>query len=293
MKRLVVLASLFVSLLAPLRAQSGEVREGLVMQSQVLKKATRYSIYLPPGFEMSKRLYPVLYLLHGYTDDDSAWIHYGEMAHIMDEAIARREVTPMIVVMPDGGTSWYVNNFDGSVKWEDYFIKELIPYIESRFRAHPNRRSRAIAGLSMGGFGSLVQAMHHPDLFGACAALSAGVYTDDQIRSFSEEDWTNVRAVVWGPGLKGADRITEHMQANNPLKLAAVLDPQKLKSVRWYLDCGDEDFLLPGTLALHQVLVDRGIPHALRVRGGGHVWAYWRSSLPSVLSFATSSFRQN
>ena len=292
MKRLVVLGLLLLSVLGPLRAQ-GEVREGLVMQSQIMKKSMRYSIYLPPGFEASRRMYPVLYLLHGYTDDDSAWIHFGEMAQTMDDAILRRDVTPMIVVMPDGGSSWYVNNFDGSVRWEDYLLKELIPFIESRFRAHPNRRSRAIAGLSMGGYGSLVQCMHHPDVFGACAALSAAVYTDAQIQAFSDDDWSKVRAAVWGPELKGPARLTAHLQENNPLKLAATENLEKLRNVRWYLDCGDEDFLLPGNLALHQVMTDRGIPHALRVRGGSHVWTYWRSGLPAVLTFVTAAFRQN
>lgn len=199
----------------------------------------------------------------------------------------------MIVVMPDGGTSWYVNNFDGSVKWEDYFIKELIPYVESRFRAHPARYSRAIAGLSMGGYGALVQSLHHPEVFGACAALSAAVYTDAAIQTFDEDDWTKVRSVVWGPGLKGEARLTAHLQANNPLKLVASEELSKLRSVRWYLDCGDEDFLLSGNLALHQAMVDRGVRHALRVRGGSHVWTYWRTGLPAVLSFVTTAFRQN
>ncbi len=293
MKRLALSVFLLLASVIPAPAQTGEIREGLTMQSQILHKQMRYSIYLPPGYEASRRLYPVLYLLHGYTDNDSAWIHFGEMAQALDDGIARREITPMIVVMPDGGTSWYVNNFDGSLRWEDYFIQELIPFLESRFRAHPARASRAIAGLSMGGFGALVQSLHHPDLFGACAALSAAVYTDAAIEAFDPEDWTQVRAVVWGPGLKGGARLTAHLQANNPLKLVATGDLPKLREVRWYLDCGDEDSLLPGNLALHQAMVDRGISHALRVRGGSHVWTYWRTGLPAVLSFATSAFRQN
>jgi len=293
MKRFTLILFLLLAAVLPALAQTGEIREGLVMPSQILKKSTRYSIYLPPSYEGSRRMYPVLYLLHGYTDDDSAWIHFGEMAQAMDDGISRRDITPMIVVMPDGGTSWYVNNFDGSVRWEDYFIKELIPYVESRFRARPARDSRAVAGLSMGGYGALVQSMHHPEVFGACAALSAAVYTDTDIKAFDEEDWNRVRSVVWGPGHKGEARLTAHLQANNPLKLATTENLEKLRSVRWYLDCGDEDFLLPGNLALHQAMADRGIHHALRVRGGGHVWTYWRTGLPAVLSFVTAAFRQN
>ena len=293
MRRLAVLLLALLAWTLPVRADSGDVREGLTLPSQVMKKTMRYSIYLPPGYETTRRTYPVLYLLHGYSDDDSAWIHFGDLPAIMDEALSRRDVAPMIVVMPDGGTSWYVDNFDSSVKWEEYFIKEFLPYIESRFRVHPTRSSRAIAGLSMGGFGALVQTLHHPELFGSCAALSGAVYTDSAIQAFSDEDWTRIRAVVWGPGLKGSTRLTTHMAANNPIKLVASSDPEKLKSVRWYLDCGDEDSMLAGNLALHQAFSDRGVRHALRVRGGAHTWAYWRSALPATLSFVTASFRQN
>jgi len=293
MKRwLLMIVTLFAALM-PAVAQPSDVREGLLVPSQIMKKPMRYSIYLPAGYETARRTYPVLYLLHGYTDDDTAWIHFGELAQILDDAISRREATPMIVVMPDGGTSWYVNNFDGSVKWEDYFIKELIPYVESRFRVHPSRYSRAIAGLSMGGYGSLVQSLHHPDLFGSCAALSAAVYTDAAIQAFSDDDWRKVRSVVWGPDLKGTARLTPHLGANNPIQLMAAGDLEKLKSTRWYLDCGDDDFLLPGNLALHQAMAERGIAHALRVRGGAHVWTYWRTGLPGVLNFVTAGFRQN
>lgn len=292
MKRWILVVCLLLAALTPAVAQPADIREGLVLQSQVLKKAGRYSIYLPAGYETTRRSYPVLYLLHGYGDDDTAWIHFGELAQILDDAIARREATPMIVVMPDAGVSWYMNSFDGSLKWEDYFIKEFIPYIESRFRVHPSRSSRAIAGLSMGGYGALLQSLHHPDLFGSCAALSSAVRTDAQIQALTEQEWQR-RAQAWGPDPKGTARLTPHLEANNPLKLMAAGDVEKLKSIRWYLDCGDEDHLLPGNLALYQIMRDRDIPLSLRVRGGGHVWSYWRSGLPAVLSFVTAGFRQN
>ena len=102
-------------------AQSGKVVEHLTIKSQILGKNVAYTLYLPPDYESSRRSYPVVYLLHGYTDDDTGWIQFGEVNRYADKAIASGEIPPMIIVMPDGGVSWYINNYDGAVKYEDFF----------------------------------------------------------------------------------------------------------------------------------------------------------------------------
>lgn len=100
----------------------GIVQEGLTLRSKILKKNVRYTIYLPFDYNSSTRYYPVVYLLHGYTDNDMGWMQFGEAHLIADEAIGKRQIPPMILAMPDGGVSWYINNFDNSVRYEDFFF---------------------------------------------------------------------------------------------------------------------------------------------------------------------------
>jgi len=270
----------------------GVVKEGLTIQSTILGKEVRYTIYLPYDYERSNRYYPVVYLLHGYTDNDMGWIQFGEAHLLADEAIATQQIPPMILAMPDGGVTWYINNYDNSVRYEDFFIQEFIPHIESNYRIRGEKRYRGVAGLSMGGFGTLIYVLHHPDLFAAGAAFSAAIYTDEEFISRSEERWARTESVVYGPGLKGKARLTEHFKAHNPIHIVKNSDREKIRSVRIYLDCGDDDFLYKGNSTFHILLRDLEIPHEYRVRDGGHRWSYWRSGLIDGLKFIGTSFHQ-
>ena len=151
-------------------AQHGKVMESLVFNSEKVNYPVEYSIYLPPDYETSNRSYPVLYLLHGYSDDETGWIQFGEANRIADEGIAKGEFAPCIIVIPDGKVTWYINSADGKDPWEDMFIEEFIPFVEKEYRVRSKKEFRAIAGLSMGGNGALLLSMHHPDLFSTCAS---------------------------------------------------------------------------------------------------------------------------
>lgn len=281
---------LFFSLICQAQIARGIVKEGLIINSKILGKDVKYTVYLPYDYDTSSRFYPVVYLLHGYTDNDIAWMQYGESNLIADEAISKREIPPMIFVMPDAGVSWYINNFDNSVRYEDFFITEFIPGVEKAFRIRTEKRYRGIAGLSMGGFGALLYTIKHPDLFTACAAFSAAVFTEEEIISAPDENYKNLNANLYGPGLKGKDRITPHLMANNPLYIFKSIDKKTLNGTRIYLDCGDDDFLYRGNSALHTLLRDLNIPHEYRVRNGAHTWSYWRSGLLDGLKFISESF---
>src|SRR6056297_1548264 len=139
----------------------GKVVEGLTIESRLLDKEVRYSIYLPFDYETSQRYYPVVYLLHGYTDNDMGWIQFGEAHLKADQAIAQGKIPPMIIVMPDAGVSWYINNYDNSVPYEDFFFDEFMPHVESKYRIRQKKRYRGVAGLSMGGYGALVYSLKH------------------------------------------------------------------------------------------------------------------------------------
>ncbi len=287
----VVLAAglLLFTLAAPARAQ---VREGLHMASAVLGRDVAYAVYLPPDYAASTRRYPVVYLLHGYTDDESGWVQFGEIGPAADRAIADRVLPPMIIVMPDGGVAWYVNDHQNKVRWEDMFVKEFIPHIDATFRTRPDREFRGVAGLSMGGWGTLVYAMRHPELFAAAAAFSAAVWTDDDVLAMKQDMWDKVLGPVFGAGLSEKARLTPHFRQYSPLELAKTLPEESLKKVRLYLDCGDKDFLIRGNCALHLLLTDRKIPHEFRVRDGSHTWSYWRSGIVDGLAFIGESFRR-
>ncbi|HYE57305.1 MAG TPA: alpha/beta hydrolase family protein [Rhodothermales bacterium] len=286
------LTLLLIAVTAKAQPARGLVREGLTMPSAILGAPVRYTIYLPPGYETSQRAYPVVYLLHGYTDDDTAWIQFGEADRIADAALAAGEIPPMILVMPDGGLSWFINDHGGRVRWEDMFVEEFIPHVETTYRVRRQRQYRGISGESMGGYGALALALRHPDLFVAVAAFGSALRTDDEMSAIPQDRYDEVFGPVYGRGLSGAARFTDHWRRYSALDLALTLPAETLRRLRYYLDCGDDDHLGIGNATLHIRLKQRGIPHEYRMRDGGHTWSYWRSALPAGLRFLGESFRK-
>ena len=270
----------------------GKLLESAAVDSKILGKSVEYSIYLPHDYDHSQRKYPVLYLLHGYTDDETGWTQFGEVKAIADQLIEDVEVTDMIIAMPDAGLDWYVNSYDDKVRYEDFFIEEFIPFIESNYRCRGTKEYRAVAGLSMGGHGTLLYASKHPEMFAAAAPLSAAVWGTDEIKSHKQEDWDRYFGFIFGEGLSGDDRITDHVKDNFPLFIIGSQDSLKLSAVKWYIDCGDDDFLINGNMELHRLMRARAIPHEFRVRDGAHNWTYWRTALPEVLRFVSKSFHR-
>ena len=273
--------------------QSGKVSEHLTMKSKILNKDVNYSLYLPPDYESSKRNYPVVYLLHGFTDNDNGWLQFGEVNRYADNAINSGEIPPMIIAMPDGGVTWYLNNYDGSVRYEDFFIQEFIPFIDATYRTRPLKEYRGIAGLSMGGYGSLLNSLKHPDMFAACSALSSGVHTDEDIINMPDDGYERIyKNLFVKSGTKGKDRLSENWYRNSIVSLVQKNPIEEIKKVRFYLDCGDDDFLYRGNSTLHIAFRDRGIPHEFRIRDGGHSWEYWRTGITDALTFIGQSFRR-
>ncbi len=269
----------------------GQVLEGLKLQSPILGREVKLAVYLPPDYATSTRRYPVVYLLHGYSDDESGWIQFGEVQMAADRAIAAREIPPMIIVMPDGGVAWYMNDYQGKVRWEDMFVQEFIPFIDKTYRTRVAREFRGVSGLSMGGWGSLILSMRHPDLFAACAAFSAAVWTEEDAAAMEGPNYDRMFAALFGPK-PGQGQVTEHFKAYNPINLAKSKPEAELKKVRYYIDCGDDDFLIKGNCLLHVALLERKIPHEFRVRDGAHTWSYWRTGIVDGLKFIGQSFHR-
>lgn len=268
-------------------AQTGKVYDKLSMKSEILGMERHFAVYLPPGYESSERSYPVLYLLHGSGDDQTGWVQFGEIQRIADKAIMEGSATAMIVVMPDANTGQrgYFNSIDGSWRYEDFFFDELMPYVENKFRIKKEKRYRAVAGLSMGGGGSFIYALHRPDLFSSACPLSAScgpLSMDDMQRYTARQNAEDI----------SREKLEAYFANHSvPTMMENMPDEQK-NQVRWFIDCGDDDFLFEGNSLTHIAMRKNDIPHEYRVRNGGHNWTYWRGSLPAVLSFVSDAFHQ-
>src|SRR6188768_1056057 len=268
-------------------SQVGKVYDNLSMPSKILKMDRKYAVYLPDGYETSQRSYPVLYLLHGGGDDQTGWVQFGEVQHIVDKSIADGTATPMIIVMPDANTGQrgYYNDAKNEWRYEDFFFEEFIPFIEAKYRIKKEKRYRAVAGLSMGGGGSFIYALHHPELFSSACPLSAstGPITLEDTKAYLTQ--RNIKA-------DNDQQIEAYYKKYSVIaQLNSITDENK-KAVRWYIDCGDDDFLFEGNSMAHIIMRKKEIPHEFRIYDGGHNWTYWRRALPVALSFVSDAFHQ-
>ncbi|GAB3937141.1 alpha/beta hydrolase [Mucilaginibacter myungsuensis] len=286
MKKYLLTAFMALLCSAAALAQTGKVFDNLSVASKILKMERKFAVYLPPDYETSTRDYPVLYLLHGSGDNHTGWVQFGEVLGIADKAIKDGAATPMVIIMPDGDTGrrGYFNDPKGDWNYEDFFFQELMPYVEKKYRIKSQKRFRAISGLSMGGGGTLMYAMHHPELFSSACPLSAYVGPLNV-----EEAKKNIQRAL--PNAADSVGVNYYNQFS-ALGLVAKMPDKDKKAVRWFLDCGDDDFLYEGNALLHIAMTKKAIPHEFRMRDGGHTWTYWRASLPKVLEFVSDAFHQ-
>ncbi len=283
---------LFIFNFAALSQTSGKLIEENSIRSALLNKDVKYAIYLPADYGVSERAYPVVYLLHGHHDDHASWIQFGEINHYADKAISEGIIPPMIIVMPEADSSWYINAYNGKANYENFFIKEFLPSIEKKYRIRSKKMYRGVAGLSMGGYGSLIYSMKYPELFSAAAALSPAVFADDEMVTMPDDVWEERFGHLLGPGLKGKERLNKSWYNNSILKMVETSPTEKLNKVRYWIDCGDDDFLTKGNCLLHIALTEKKVPHEFRVRNGDHGWPYWRSGITNALQFIGQSFHQ-
>ena len=288
MKSFYLIFLLFISF-SIVFGQNGKVIDELIINSKILKGDRKFAVYLPPDYDSSNRSYPVLYLLHGLGDNQSAWIQFGEVLHTTDKAINSGIATSMIIIMPDAGTGQmgYTNAISGKWNYEDFFFEEFMPHVENLYRIRKNKRYRAISGLSMGGGGSFLYALRRPDLFSSAAPLSASIGPQN-IEQMDDHSYL----AYWGYSKSNINKsdFEKFKKKNNSLYLIDQMDQKILNSVRWYIDCGDEDHLYKNNVLMHIKMREKGVKHEFRVRDGDHNWDYWRSALPSVLEFISKKF---
>lgn len=251
------------------------------MPSKILNLDREYAIYLPKSYANNPdKKYPVLYLLHGGGGAHTDWPEKGSLAGAANQIMDANEATEMIIVCPEAGKNFM--NYFNSPGWqyEDYFFQELIPYIESNYRVIGDKKHRAIAGLSMGGGGTIVYASHHPEMFCAAYAMSAYLYRQNlPFLNFNDPVQKKIHQLV---------------EDNNCVKMVLNADNTKIdamKTVSWFIDCGDDDFTFKPNLELITAMQTAGIPMQIRVRDGGHTWEYWHSALYIAIPFVSNCFR--
>lgn len=274
-----------LALLAFLPARAGKIVTDS-LYSKVLGTQMKYNVYLPDGFEKGKTRYPVVYLLHGLSDDYTAWQYKGQMQVVTDQLLRSGEAVPMVIIMPGAGC-WDVHNtFNGyynqpGYSYEDYFFRELLPAVEKKYRCGGAKGKRAIMGLSMGGGGSTVYCQRHPDMFVACYAMSP--WLDEKSAEVQGDSKAKDNLELTCRSVREHSAIDFVANANE-----ATL--KKLRTVAWFIDCGDDDFLLHQTFDFYRNMKAAQIPAQLLVRDGVHDWEYWHYALRLALPFASRNF---
>ena len=283
MRRAILL--LVLALSPALCARAGKVVSDS-MQSGILGAEVRYNVYLPDGFDQSDKQYPVVYLLHGLSDDCDSWPRKGAMQLVADELIGTGEACEMVIIMPNAGGADTRNIWNGYFntpgwRYEDFFFQEFMSAVEAKYRIVGDKGHRAVMGLSMGGGGSVVYCQRHPDLFSSCYAMSAWL--------------DNANDEVW-PLDSPKDCLYYVANAVHDHSALAFLDQasgdtlEDLRSVAWFIDCGDDDYLLDLSLAFYQKMRGLDVKSELRVRNGVHNWEYWHLALRLALPFASRNF---
>ncbi|WP_116807464.1 alpha/beta hydrolase [Steroidobacter cummioxidans] len=243
-------------------------------KSSTLGRAWKYEVYLPTGYETSRLRYPVLYLLHGNNGSGKEWIQKGKVQSVADGLIAKREMPPAVIVMPDAGVTWYV---DRKEKMETAMLRDLFPEVEKNLRVLRSREGRLIGGLSMGGYGSLRFVLKYPEMFAAAALLSPAIYEPLPPQNSS------ARKV----GTFGAPAFDEQVwkSLNYPALWQGYL--AKKQPVPMYINSGDDDdFMIEAEATkLYSLLRANQQPAELRIVDGAHTWAVWGSTLGDAMKY--------
>lgn len=258
----------------------------LRVESNLLHRSINYSVLLPEGYDESEESYPVVYLLHGYGDNETAWHTGGGLQFYVD--LNSAETVPMIYVMPQGFNTYYINKYNGNYPYMDMFATELVPAIDARFRTKKDKTQRAVMGYSMGGYGALILPVMHPEIFTISVPLSMSFRTDEQYLEESQSSFDTQWAPNFGPGLgvSGASRLSGYFKGRSPFYFFDTDNISRFSDLKILVDCGDDEESLSETNdAMHVVMRDHNIPHEYRVRSGGHSWDYWKKSYAEALRF--------
>src|SRR5579863_3033990 len=287
---LILFSAFFFSLAATAQSRI----ECDALNSRILKYAVHYCVYLPASYDASAakkppQHYPVLYFLHGLGDNEKTLFNSGGWT-LLDDLRKQGKLGDFLIVAPEGRRSFYINSADGSVRYNDFFLQEFIPLIETKYRIGKGRSNRAISGISMGGYGALRFAFSHPEAFSAVSAQSAALITESpeelDAAGRSGAPLAKVLAEVFGNPIDAP-----HWKSNSPFVLAQK-NAVGMKRLAIYFNCGRDDNygFEKGAAALHQELEKAGVKHEYHIYDGDHSLEYFLAHFTEVMEFHSKAF---
>ena len=260
------------------------------MNSRILKQAVHYCVLLPAGYDTQNvRRYRVLYFLHGLGENEQVLFQGGGW-NIVEDLRQKHKIGDFLIVTPGAKASFYIDSADGKVRYSDFFLDEFMPAIETKYRVRRDRASRAISGVSMGGYGAFRFAFAHPQLFSAVSAESAAFMTQtpQEMDATMQSDSQMARLIgsVFGNPIHAA-----HWEANSPFALARQ-NKAEIATLAIYFNCGkDDDFgFEKGAQAMDRQLREEGIKHEFHLYEGNHGMEYFLAHLEEVLEFHSRNF---
>jgi S-formylglutathione hydrolase FrmB len=285
---------LIVTFSVSLSARAQSRIECDALNSRILKHPVHYCVYLPASYDAGAnqhpaQKYPVLYFLHGLGDNERTLFNSGGWT-LLDDLRRQHKMGEFLIVAPEGGRTFYINSADGSVRYSDFFLQEFILLIETKYRIGKGRHSRAISGISMGGYGALRFAFAHPEMFSAVSAQSAALITESpqelDTAARSGAPLGKLLAAVFGSPIEVA-----HWKENSPF----VLAQRNLAAVRKlaiYFNCGQDDNygFEKGAAALHEQLQKEGVKHEYHLYPGDHSLSYFLAHFTEVMEFHSQAF---
>ena len=293
---------------------AGAVHED-VFFSQALGVRKHLAVYLPPSYARdATRRFPVAYYLHGLSGSETDWLSRAAIDVIAD-SLAAAGTPEMIIVLPDGDDGWYTNWVDPipyracadttrnestnrycvqQANYEDYIARDVVEFIDSRYRTMADRAHRGIGGLSMGGYGAMILSLRNPEVFSAAASHSGVVSamysgpkpfapparyasTVDELRALGSSFWNRYMRFY------GSD--LERWRAGDPARVAERLKQANRPIPALFIDCGREDGLVDQNRALDWELTRLGIAHKYAEWPGAHTWRYWAAHVPESMAW--------
>ncbi|MFZ0868329.1 MAG: alpha/beta hydrolase family protein [Candidatus Sulfotelmatobacter sp.] len=285
---------LFASLAVSLSLHAQSRIDCNALNSRILKHEVHYCVYLPAGYDASAtkrppQSYPVLYFLHGLGDNEQTLFNSGGWT-LLDDLRQQHKIGEFLIAAPEGGRTFYINSADGSVRYSDFFLREFIPLIETKYRISKGRRNRAISGISMGGYGALRFAFSHPEMFSAVSAQSAALMTESpqelDTAAKSGAPMGKLLATVFGSPIEVA-----HWNENSPFVLANR-NQTALRRMAIYFNCGQDDNygFEKGAAALHEQLQKEKVEHEYHPYPGDHSLTYFLAHFTEVMEFHSRAF---
>lgn len=263
------------------------------LRSRILRQAVHYCVMLPSGYDASStatpKAYPVLYYLHGLGDNEQSLFKSGGWG-LIEDLRQQHKIGDFLIVAPEGMRSFYINSADGKLRYSDFFLREFIAFIESKYPVRRERQSRAITGLSMGGYGALRFAFAHPELFSAVSAQSAALITDSpeelDLAMHSGAPVGRLLGTVFGSPIDPT-----HWKENDPFTLARR-NKTAIAHLAIYFNCGEDDDygFEKGAEALDRELRREGIKHEFHLYPGSHSATYFLSHLGETMEFHSRVF---